>query len=315
MPMTKTDKIWMNGQFVAWDEAKVHVLAHVLHYGSSVFEGIRAYQTKSGTAIFRLEDHIERLFFSAKVYRMKIPFTREQVERACIETVAVNRLNECYIRPLVYRGYENIGVNPIGVPIDVAIAAYPWGKYLGDEALAKGVSVKVGTWARMAANTLPAMAKAGGNYLNSQLLRLEAADDGYAEAIALDPHGYISEGSGENLFVVHKGILYTPGVASSILMGITRDSVIKLAKELGYEVREQAMPREMLYAADELFFVGTAVEVTPITLVDKLVVGSGERGPVTKALQDAYFAAVRGENPKHAAWLTNVPVAATAPRS
>ncbi len=315
MPMTKTDKIWMNGQFVAWDEAKVHVLAHVLHYGSSVFEGIRAYQTKSGTAIFRLEDHIERLFFSAKVYRMKIPFTREQVERACIETVAVNRLNECYIRPLVYRGYENIGVNPIGVPIDVAIAAYPWGKYLGDEALAKGVSVKVGTWARMAANTLPAMAKAGGNYLNSQLLRLEAADDGYAEAIALDPHGYISEGSGENLFVVHKGILYTPGVASSILMGITRDSVIKLAKELGYEVREQAMPREMLYAADELFFVGTAVEVTPITLVDKLVVGSGERGPVTKALQDAYFAAVRGENPKHASWLTNVPVAAAAPRS
>ncbi len=315
MPMTKTDKIWMNGQFVAWDEAKVHVLAHVLHYGSSVFEGIRAYPTKSGTAIFRLEDHIERLFFSAKVYRMKVPFTREQVERACIETVSVNRLNECYIRPLVYRGYENIGVNPIGVPIDVAIAAYPWGKYLGDEALAKGVSVKVGTWARMAANTLPAMAKAGGNYLNSQLLRLEAADDGYAEAIALDPNGYISEGSGENLFVVHKGILYTPGVASSILMGITRDSVMRLARDLGYEVREQAMPREMLYAADELFFVGTAVEVTPITLVDKLVVGSGERGPVTKALQDAYFAAVRGENPKYANWLTNVPVAAAVPRS
>lgn len=315
MPMTKTDKIWMNGQFVAWDDAKVHVLAHVLHYGSSVFEGIRAYQTKSGTAIFRLEDHIERLFFSAKVYRMKIPFTREQIERACIETVAVNRLNECYIRPLAYRGYENIGVNPIGVPIDVAIAAYPWGKYLGDEALAKGVSVKVGTWSRMAANTLPAMAKAGGNYLNSQLLRIEAADDGYAEAIALDPNGYVSEGSGENLFVVHKGVLYTPGIASSILMGITRDSVMTLAKEMGIEVREQALPREMLYAADELFFVGTAVEVTPISMVDKLPVGDGARGPITKALQDAYFAAVRGENAKHANWLTSVPVAAAVPRS
>jgi branched-chain amino acid aminotransferase len=315
MPMTKTDKIWMNGQFVAWDDAKVHVLAHVLHYGSSVFEGIRAYQTRAGTSIYRLEDHIERLFFSAKVYRMKIPFTREQIERACIETVAVNRLNECYIRPLVYRGYENIGVNPVGVPIDVAIAAYPWGKYLGDEALAKGVSVKVGTWARLAANTMPAMAKAGGNYLNSQLLRLEAADDGYAEAIALDPNGYLSEGSGENLFVVHKGILYTPGIASSILMGITRDSVMRIARDLGYEVREQALPREMLYAADELFFVGTAVEVTPITAVDRLPVGNGERGPLTKAIQDAYFAVVRGENPRYASWLTTVPVAAAVPRA
>ena len=209
MAMTKSEKIWMNGQFVAWDDAKVHVLSHVLHYGSSVFEGIRCYNTKQGPAIFRLGEHIERLAYSAKIYRMKLPFSTEQIERACIDTVATNRLLECYIRPLVYRGYSHVGVNPVGTPIEVMVAAYPWGKYLGDEALTKGVAVKIGTWARIAPNTLPAMAKAGGNYLNSQLLKLEAVEDGYAEAIALDTNGYVSEGSGENLFLVLKGELVT----------------------------------------------------------------------------------------------------------
>jgi branched-chain amino acid aminotransferase len=312
MAMVKSDKIWMNGQFVAWDDAKVHVLSHVLHYGSSVFEGIRCYATKQGPAIFRLGEHIERLMNSAKIYRMKLPFSAEQVERACIETVSVNRLAECYIRPLVYRGYSHVGVNPFGTPIEVMVAAYPWGKYLGDDALTKGVAVKIGTWARMAPNTLPAMAKAGGNYLNSQLLKLEAVEDGYAEAIALDVNGYVSEGSGENLFVVLKGELVTPPMHNSILAGITRASVLQLARELGYTVREMVMPRELLYIADEVFFTGTAVEVTPITSVDRVTVGSGEVGPVTKAIQQAFFGIVRGDLPDRHGWLTQVARSAAA---
>ncbi len=307
MAMTKSDKIWMNGQFVAWDDAKVHVLSHVLHYGSSVFEGIRAYHTKQGTAIFRLADHIERLAYSAKIYRMKLPYTSEQLERVCLETVAVNHLAECYIRPLVYRGYSHVGVNPIGTPIEVMVAAYPWGKYLGDEAITKGVAVKIGTWARMAPNTLPAMAKAGGNYLNSQLLKLEAVEDGYAEAIALDTNGYISEGSGENLFLVVKGELVTPPMHNSILAGITRASVLQLARELGYTVREMVLPRELLYVCDEAFFTGTAVEVTPITSCDHVPVGNGEVGPVTKAIQQAFFGIVKGDLPDRHGWLTKVP--------
>jgi branched-chain amino acid aminotransferase len=308
--MIKSEKIWMNGEFVAWDDAKVHVLAHVLHYGSSVFEGIRAYQTKTGTAIFRLGEHIERLIHSAKIYKMKPTFTAEQIERACLETVAVNGLKECYIRPLIYRGYAHVGVNPVGTPIDTMIAAYPWGKYLGDDALTKGVAVKIGTWARMAPNTLPAMAKAGGNYLNSQLLKLEAVEDGYAEAIALDVNGYVSEGSGENLFAVIKGELVTPPVSASILAGITRASVLRLARDLGYTVREAVMPRELLYIADELFFTGTAVEVTPVTSVDRITIGSGERGPVTKAIQDAFFGIVKGDLPDRYGWLSPVPMGA-----
>lgn len=306
MAMAKSEKIWMNGKFVPWDDAKIHVLSHVAHYGSSVFEGIRCYHTRSGPAIFRLGDHIERLMCSAKIYRMKMPFTAEEIERACLESVAVNGLKECYIRPLVYRGYDHVGVDPTGTPIEVAIAAYLWGKYLGDEGLTKGVAVKVGSWARMAPNTLPAMAKAGGNYLNSQLLRMEANADGYAEAIALDVHGYLSEGSGENLFVVMKGEILTPPSHSSILMGITRDSVFKLATELGYKVREAILPRELLYVADELFFSGTAVEITPITSVDRVVVGTGERGPITKAIQDAFFGIVKGEQADRFGWLTPV---------
>ncbi len=315
MAMQKSDTIWMNGKQVKWDEANVHVLSHVLHYGSSVFEGIRAYRTPKGTAIFRLGEHIERLAYSAKIYRMKMPFTTEQIERACLETVSVNRLEECYLRPLVYRGYNHVGVNPIGTPVEVAIAAYPWGKYLGDEALTKGVAVKIGTWARMAPNTLPAMAKAGGNYLNSQLLKLEAVTDGYAEAIALDTNGYVSEGSGENLFLVHKGELITPPMHNSILAGITRASVLQLANEMGYRVKEMVIPREMLYVVDEAFFTGTAVELTPVTSVDRVPVGSGEVGPVTQALQKAFFGIVKGEVPDRHGWLTPVPRTVAAPAS
>jgi branched-chain amino acid aminotransferase len=314
MAMTKSEKIWMNGEFIPWDEAKVHVLAHVMHYGSSVFEGIRAYHTRTGPAIFRLGEHVERLMHSAKIYRMKPQYSAEQIERACLEVVSVNNLKECYIRPLVYRGYAHVGVNPIGTPIETMIAAYPWGKYLGDDALTKGVAVKIGTWARMAPNTLPAMAKAGGNYLNSQLLKLEAVEDGYAEAIALDTQGYVSEGSGENVFIVVKGELITPPVSSSILAGITRDSVMRLAKDMGYNVREAVIPREMLYIADEFFFTGTAVEVTPVTSVDRIPVGAGERGPVTKAIQDAFFGIVKGELPDRYGWLSSVPQGATAKR-
>jgi branched-chain amino acid aminotransferase len=315
MAMTKSEKIWMNGQFVAWDDAKVHVLSHVLHYGSSVFEGIRCYNTKQGPAIFRLGEHIERLAYSAKIYRMKLPFTTEQIERACIDTVATNRLAECYIRPLVWRGYAHVGVNPVGTPIEVMVAAYPWGRYLGDDALTKGVPVKIGTWARMAPNTLPAMAKAGGNYLNSQLLKLEAVEDGYAEAIALDVNGYVSEGSGENLFLVVKGELVTTPLHNSILAGITRASVLQLARELGYTVREMVVPRELLYVADEVFFTGTAVEVTPITSVDRIVVGQGEVGPVTKAIQQAFFGIVHGDVPDRHGWLTKVTRAAAPART
>ncbi len=312
MAMQKADKIWMNGRWVDWEDARIHVLSHVVHYGSSVFEGIRAYENPSGSAIFRLEEHVDRLMFSARVYRMEIPYTRDQIRDACIETVAVNDLKECYIRPVVYRGYEHLGVNPFGTPIDVAIAAFPWGKYLGEDALTKGVAVKVGTWQRMAPNTLPAMAKASANYMNSQLLKMEALLDGYAEAIALDVNGFLSEGSGQNMFAVIKGELVTPTLANSILAGITRASVITLAREMGYPVREEAMPREMLYVADEVFFSGTAVEVSPITSVDKIPVGNGQPGPVTKAIQKAFFAVVRGEMPDKHGWLTPVPLKAGA---
>ena len=306
MAMTKASKIWMNGKWVAWDDARVHVLSHVLHYASSVFEGIRCYDTRRGPAIFRLDKHLDRLMLSTKVYRMELPFTREQIQRACIESVAINDLKECYIRPLVYRGYENLGVNPFGNPIDVAIAAFPWGKYLGEDALNKGVAVKVSSWMRMAPNTMPAMAKASSNYMNSQLMKMEALVDGYTEAIALDVHGFVSEGSGQNVFAVVNGELVTPTLSSSILAGITRDSVITLAREMGYAVREDVMPRELLYGADELFYAGTAVEITPITSVDRIAVGNGTRGPVTRAMQDAFFGIVRGETPDRHGWLTPV---------
>ena len=310
MAMIKASKIWMNGKWVPWDDARIHILSHVVHYASSVFEGIRCYDTRRGPAIFRLDRHLDRLMLSAKIYRMEIPFTREQIEKACLEVVGINELKACYIRPLIYRGYETLGVNPFGNPIDVAIAAFPWGGYLGEDALSKGVAAKVSSWQRMAPNTMPAMAKAASNYMNSQLMKMEAIVDGYTEAIALDVQGFVSEGSGQNLFAVIQGELVTPTLASSVLAGITRESVITLARELGYVVREEVMPRELLYAADELFYCGTAVEVTPITSVDKIVVGKGTRGPVTKAIQDAFFGIVRGEAADRHGWLKMVPQAA-----
>ncbi|HET9328613.1 MAG TPA: branched-chain amino acid transaminase [Candidatus Eisenbacteria bacterium] len=307
MAITKVEKIWMNGKWVAWEDATIHVLAHVAHYASSVFEGIRCYKTKRGPAIFRLDEHLDRLMGSAKIYRMELPFTREQIRNACLEVVAVNDLGDCYLRPLIYRGYENLGVNPFGSPVEVAVAAFPWGKYLGEEALSKGVAVKVSSWWRFAPNTLPALAKASANYMNSQLMKMEALVDGYAEAIALDVRGFVSEGSGQNVFAVLKGDLVTPPITSSILAGITRASVIQLAADLGYTVREQVIPREQLYLMDEMFFCGTAVEINPITSVDRIPIGTGEPGPITKALQTAFFGIVRGETPDRHQWLTPVP--------
>ncbi len=312
MALTKVGKIWMNGKWVAWEDAKIHVLSHVLHYASSVFEGIRCYSTPKGPAIFRLEEHMDRLMLSAKVYRMEMAFTREQIHTACIEVVAVNDVSECYIRPLIYRGYENLGVNPFGNPVDVCVACFPWGKYLGEDALTKGIAVRVASWQRMAPNTLPAMAKASANYMNSQLVKMEALVDGYAEGIALDVNGFVSEGSGQNVFAVIKGELVTPMLANSILAGITRESVMTLARELGYKVREEMMPREFLYAADELFFAGTAVEVSPIVSVDRIQIGDGTPGPVTREIQKAFFGIVRGESPDRHQWLTPVPVGSVA---
>lgn len=306
MGFNKADKIWMNGKFVNWDDAKIHILSHVVHYGSSVFEGIRCYNTKSGPAVFRLPEHTRRLFDSAKIYRMDIPYTRDEISGAILETIKVNNLKECYIRPLVYRGYDSLGVNPFNCPVDVAIAVWEWGKYLGPEALEQGVDVMVSTWARMAPNTFPAMAKAGANYMNSQLIKMEALKNGYTEGIALDVTGYVSEGSGENLFVIRDNILYTPPLGASVLAGITRDSVITIATELGYNVVEQLIPREMLYIADELFFTGSAAEITPIRSVDKITVGNGRRGPITENLQKHLFGILEGKMEDKYNWLTPV---------
>lgn len=306
MPMPKSDYIWYDGEFVPWDEAKVHVLAHVLHYGSSVFEGIRCYSTPAGSAVFRLEPHLKRMYDSCKVYRMEIPFAKEELAEAILETIRRNKLDSCYIRPLVFRGYGQLGVEPRTCPVNVIIAVWQWGAYLGQDALEQGVDVGVSSWRRMAPDTFPASVKAGGHYTNSQLIRMEASDLGYEEGIALDVYGYVSEGSGENLFMVMDGALYTPPLASSILGGITRNSIITLARDMGYDVREQTITREMLYMADELFFTGTAVEVTPVRSVDRIVVGSGSRGPITAALQTAFFDIVQGKSPDRYGWLTPV---------
>jgi branched-chain amino acid aminotransferase len=296
MPVQKVDKIWMNGKLVSWDDARIHVLSHVIHYGTSWFEGIRCYNTAKGSAIFRLDRHLQRLFDSVKIYRTEIPYTVTQVEEAVLETIRANKMQACYIRPVVYRGYGDVGVNPLGCPVDVTIAVWEWGSYLGPEALTNGIDVCVSTWNRPAPNTLPGMAKAGGNYILSQLMKLEAVQAGFAEAIALDVSGNLSEGSGENLFVVRDGVIMTPALSSSLLPGITRMSVIQMAREMGLEVREVSIPREMLYIADELFFTGTAAEVTPIRSVDRQKVGSGKPGPVTMRLQAAFFDIVRKAN-------------------
>jgi len=298
-----TEKIWHNGRFIAWDDAKIHVLSHVTSYGSSVFEGIRCYDTPAGPAIFRVREHLRRLFDSAKIYRIEVKQTIDQLADAMVELVKVNHLQSCYFRPIVLRGYGDIGVLPGNNPTEVYIACWEWGKYLGEEALAKGVDVCVSSWTRIAPNTLPALAKAGANYMNSQLIRMEAQYNGYAEGIALDSSGYVSEGSRENIFVVRDGKILTPPLGASVLPGITRDTVMQLAESLKIPLVETLVPREMLYIADEVFFSGTAAEITPIRSVDRIVVGKGARGPITEKLQKAFFDIVNGKAPDSHGWL------------
>ncbi|MDX9858129.1 MAG: branched-chain amino acid transaminase [candidate division Zixibacteria bacterium] len=307
MSIPQTEYIWMNGEFVKWADARIHVLSHVVHYGSSVFEGMRVYKGPDGPRAFRLGEHTERLFNSAKIYRMKIPFTPDQIDRAILDLVAMNRLEACYVRPVVYRGYDTLGVDPAKCPIEVAIAAWPWGKYLGDEALEKGVSVCFSSWNRMAPNTLPAMAKTGANYMNSQLIKMEALNHGYVEGIALDVSGHVSEGSGENIFLVRKGALITPTFTASILPGITRSSVMRLAEDMGLKVIEQNVPREAVYLADEVFFTGSAAEITPISFVDNIQIGEGKAGPITRRLQEAFFDIIEGRVDDRYGWLTPIP--------
>jgi len=293
----ETEFVWRNGKLIKWADATIHALSHVVHYGSSVFEGIRAYSTSRGPAVFRLPEHIRRLADSAKIYHMEVPFSQDDLAGATAQTIHANKLGACYIRPVIFRGYGTVGVDPIGAPSEVFIFAYPWGAYLGEKSQKDGVDVMVSSWNRQAPNTLPAFAKAGGNYLNSQLMKIEARAAGFVEAIALDTRGFVSEGSGENLFFVRNGVLYTPPLVAAILPGITRDTIIQLARERGLTVVEGDLPREMLYVSDELFFVGTAVEITPIRSVDRIPVGTGTPGPVTRDLQTAYMNVVTGKDP------------------
>ncbi len=314
MAIQKTEKIWHNGKLIAWDDARIHVMAHVIHYGSSVFEGVRCYSPPSGPAIFRAQEHAQRLLDSAKVYRIDVDFTREDIVKAMCDVVANNGVWPCYVRPVVLRGYGEAGVNPFNSPTEVYVVNYPWGKYLGADA-ETGCDVCVSSWTRLAPNTLPAMAKAGANYMNSQLIKMEAIVNGYAEGIALDTSGYVSEGSGENVFIVRNGVLQTAPLGNSVLPGITRDSVLQIARDLNIPVLEQMMPREMLYLADEAFFSGTAAEVTPIRSVDKISVGKGVTGPITKAIQKEFYAIVKGEKADRHQWLTPVPVRSKQPVS
>ena len=305
--LTPTEKIWHNGRFIRWEEATIHVLSHVVSYGTSVFEGIRCYATPSGPAVFRLREHVRRLVDSAKIYRMEnLGFSAAQLAEAMLEVVRVNKMDSCYIRPIVIRGYGEMGVNPLKNPLEVYIACWSWGKYLGEEALAEGVDVCVSSWTRIAPNTLPALAKAGANYMNSQLVKMEALANGYSEGIALDANGYVSEGSGENIFVVRDGKIHTPPLGASVLPGITRDSVLTLARELGIPLVETIIPREMLYIADEVFFSGTAAEITPIRSIDRIPIGKGRRGPVAEKLQKEFFAVINGTRKDQHGWLSPV---------
>jgi branched-chain amino acid aminotransferase len=303
MSFPGTGKIWMNGSLVDWADAKIHIASHVVHYGSGVFEGARCYDTVKGPACFRLDEHMRRLMDSARIYRMDVPFDQRTLTDAVIDLIKINKFKACYIRPLIYRGYDTLGVHPADCPVDVAILLWEWPAYFTKEAIEEGIDVKISTWARNAPNTTPAMAKSVANYANAQLIKMEAVVDGYTEAIALDTYGNLSEGSGQNLFVVRDGIIRTPPIGNSVLSGITRDCVITLAKDLGFEVREQTLPRETLYVADEVFFVGTAVEVTPIRSVDRIKVGCGRRGPITETLQQRFFQIVRGDAPDTHGWL------------
>jgi branched-chain amino acid aminotransferase len=303
--------VWMNGRLVEFEKATVHVMAHAMHYGSGLFEGIRCYKTPEGPAVFRLPEHLKRLENSCKVYRMEIPYSREELTQAVFDAIRSNDLEECYIRPLVYRGFGTAGINPLKSPVDVAIAVWHWGRYLGDDAIEKGVDACVSTWRRSGLGGSPAMAKATANYLNSQLVKMEAIGNGYSEGIALDSQGYVSEGSGENLFLVMDGSLYTPPVSSSILPGITRNCIITMAEEMGIAIRREAIPRGMLYTCDEAFFTGTAVEVTPIRSIDRIDVGNGEvPGPITRRMIREYLGITRGQLPDRHGWLSYVPVAA-----
>jgi branched-chain amino acid aminotransferase len=296
----------MNGRLIDWKDATIHVASHVIHYGSGVFEGARCYATPKGSACFRLGAHMRRLMQSAMIYRMEYPLDLAGWERAVLETIRANHFKSCYIRPLIFRGYETLGVNPLTCPVDACILLWDWGAYLGQDALEHGVDVKVSTWNRMAPNTFPAMAKATANYANAALIKMEAVADGYSEGIALDVSGHVSEGSGQNIFIVRDGQIATPQLASSILGGITRDSIMTIARDLGYTVTETTLPREALYLADEVFFVGTAAEVTPIRSIDKIKIGAGRRGPVTEAVQRAFFSVINGEVPDKYGWLTYV---------
>jgi len=305
--LTPTEKIWHNGRFIAWQDATIHVLSHVVSYGSSVFEGLRCYSTPNGPAVFRLHEHVRRMTDSAKIYRMdNLGFTAEQLADAMLELVRVNKMESCYLRPIVMRGYGDIGVNGLKNPIDIYIACWTWGKYLGEEALAEGVDVCVSSWNRMAPNTLPALAKAGANYMNSQLIKMEAIANGYSEGIALDVQGYVSEGSGENIFVVRDGKILTPPLGASVLPGITRDAILTLAGEVGIPVVETIIPRELLYIADEVFFSGTAAEITPIRSIDRITIGSGRRGPIAERLQKEFFGVINGVRPDTHKWLSPV---------
>ena len=296
----------MNGTLVEWKDATIHIASHVIHYGSGVFEGARCYATPRGSACFRIDEHLVRLQHSAKIYRMEYPLDLAGWRDAVLQVIRENAMKACYIRPIVYRGYDTLGVNPLANPVDAAIMVWEWGAYLGADALEQGVDVKVSSWNRMAPNTLPAMAKSTANYANSALIKMEALADGYAEGIALDVHGNVSEGSGQNVFMIRDGVLYTPPLASSVLAGITRDSVVTLARDLGFSVVESNIPREALYIADEVFFTGTAAEVSPVRSVDKIKVGAGRRGPITEALQRAFFDYINGEVPDTHGWLTYV---------
>ena len=313
MAFPGTGKIWMNGSLVDWHDARIHIGSHIVHYGSGVFEGARCYDTPGGPACFRLDAHVRRLFDSARIYRMDPPYGEQAITDAILDLIQVNAFRACYIRPLVYRGYDSLGVNPLPCPVDVAIMLWEWGAYFTKDALEEGLDVKISTWARNAPNTTPAMAKSVANYANAQLIKMEAIAEGYAEGIALDTYGNLSEGSGQNVFIVRDGVIHTPPVGNSVLWGITRDSVITIARELGFDVREQTLPRETLYIADEVFFVGTAVEVTPIRSVDRITVGRGRRGPVTEAIQQRFFQIVTGEAPDTHGWMqfVHTPTAAT----
>ena len=306
MAFSGTGKVWMNGSLVDWKDANIHIASHVIHYGSGVFEGARCYDTPRGSACFRLDAHMRRLYDSARIYRMEPRVELATLTEAVLETIRANGHKACYIRPIIYRGYNALGVNPFPCPVDTAILTWEWGAYLGQDALEKGVDVRVSSWSRAAPNTFPTLAKTAANYANSQLIKMEAITEGYSEGIALDTFGYVSEGSGQNLFVVRDDIVYTPPLTASILPGITRASVITIARDLGFKVSEEMLPRELLYIADEAFFAGTAVEITPIRSVDKIPVGKGNRGPITTAIQKTFFDIIRGDAPDKYGWLTFV---------